>query len=90
MLFPKLFLQVRLVLLALAMLLCAAPTHFAQSATGGIRGAVTDTNGAALPNATVAAKNTATGLDLRTTTNSEGIYAFPRILPGKYTVTVEV
>ncbi|MEK7834382.1 MAG: carboxypeptidase regulatory-like domain-containing protein, partial [Acidobacteriota bacterium] len=63
---------------------------FSQSATGGIRGAVTDANGAAIPNATVAAKNAATGLDLKTTTNSEGIYAFPRILLGQYKVTVEV
>ncbi|MFN0123293.1 MAG: TonB-dependent receptor domain-containing protein, partial [Blastocatellia bacterium] len=78
-------------MLLLGVCLVLLPTQaFSQSATGGIRGAVTDANGAALPNATVAAKNAATGLDLKTTTNSEGIYAFPRILPGQYKVTVEV
>jgi outer membrane receptor protein involved in Fe transport len=90
MLFPNSRTWVRLVLLSVVMLLLSAPSLFAQSATGGIRGAVNDANGAALPNAAVTAKNVATGVDLKTTSNSEGIYAFPRILPGKYTVTVEV
>jgi outer membrane receptor protein involved in Fe transport len=79
-----------MVLLTLAMTLGLTVMASAQSATGGIRGAVSDANGAAIPNATVIAKNVATGVDLKTTTNSEGIYTVPRILPGKYNLVVEV
>ena len=42
----------------------------AQTATGGIRGVANDANGAAVPNATVMGKNTATGVDLKTTTDA--------------------
>lgn len=61
----------------------------AQTATGGIRGVVTDSAGAVVPGASVTAKNVATGTDLRTTTGDEGFYSFARILPGTYVVTVE-
>jgi outer membrane receptor protein involved in Fe transport len=77
------------VLISAAMLFCCSITVLAQSATGGIRGIVTDATGASLPNATVIAKNLATGVELKTTTTSEGAYSTPRILPGIYTVVVE-
>ncbi len=63
---------------------------FSQTATGGIRGVVTDSSGAALPGANVTAINTATGVDLKTTSTGDGVYTFPRILPGKYTIRIEV
>jgi outer membrane receptor protein involved in Fe transport len=62
----------------------------AQTATGGIRGVITDSSGAALPGASVTAINVATGVDIKTTTTGDGLYTVPRILPGKYTVRVEV
>jgi outer membrane receptor protein involved in Fe transport len=65
-------------------------TVLAQTATGGIRGVVTDASGAVVPNAKVIAKNAATGIVLQTTTSSEGVYTFPRILPGKYNISLEV
>jgi outer membrane receptor protein involved in Fe transport len=77
------------VLIGAAMLFCCSITVLAQSATGGIRGIVTDATGATLPNATVIAKNLATGVELKTTTTGEGAYSTPRILPGIYTVVVE-
>jgi outer membrane receptor protein involved in Fe transport len=77
-------------LLIISVTCCSTQTVSAQTATGGIRGSVADANGAALPNATVTAKHVATSLELKTTSNSEGQYGFPRILPGKYSVTVEV
>ncbi|HKQ79864.1 MAG TPA: carboxypeptidase-like regulatory domain-containing protein, partial [Blastocatellia bacterium] len=77
------------ILIGAATLFCFSLTALAQSATGGIRGVVTDTSDAALPAATVVAKNAATGLEIRTTTTNEGFYSIPRILPGKYSVTVE-
>ncbi len=60
---------------------------FAQAGTGGITGVVTDTNGAVIPNATVKAKSTATGIELTTTTSSEGIYNFTLLKPGEYEVS---
>ncbi len=77
------------VLIGAAMLFCCSITVMAQSATGGIRGIVTDATGATLPNATVVAKNLATGVELKTTATGEGSYSIPRILPGVYTVVVE-
>ncbi len=62
----------------------------AQSATGGIRGVVNDATGAALPNASITAKNLATGAESKTTSTGEGLYSIPRMLPGKYTLVVEV
>jgi len=77
------------VLIGAAMLFCFSSAAMAQSATGGIRGVVTDASDAALPGATVVARSAATGLEIKTTTTSEGFYSVPRILPGKYSVVVE-
>lgn len=86
---PKARLWVMLIVAVLAFAALSS-TVAAQTATGGIRGVVTDSSGAALPGANVTAVNTATGTDLKTTTTGDGLYSFPRILPGKYTVRIEV
>jgi outer membrane receptor protein involved in Fe transport len=78
-----------IILIFAATLFCFSSNSLAQTATGGIRGAVTDASGAALPGATVQARNKATGFETRTTATSEGIYSIPRILPGKYSIAVE-
>jgi len=62
----------------------------AQATAGGIRGVVTDVNGAVLPNAPVVATNVATGVEYKATATGEGVYAIPRIPPGHYNITVEV
>ena len=49
-------------LIAVAALFSFSSTVPAQTATGGIRGVVTDPTGAALPGATVTARNVATGV----------------------------
>src|SRR5262245_27813793 len=76
-------------LIAVAALFSFWSTVPAQTATGGIRGVVTDPTGAALPGAAVTARNLATGVELKTTTTNEGVYSIPRIIPGKYNVAVE-
>ena len=58
---------------------------YAQS-TGTIRGTVNDATGAALPDTTVTATNTATGLVRKQQTNSSGIYVFTDIPVGTYTI----
>src|SRR5882724_4159898 len=73
----------------LACLFLIAITAFAQSqaTTGNIEGRVLDPNGAVVPNATVTAKNEATGLEKTTTTDGEGNYRIILLQPGPYSVT---
>ncbi len=62
---------------------------YGQAQTGTLRGTVTDPNGGVVAGATVTARNSATGASTRATTNGEGIYVIPNLVPGKYSVTVE-
>jgi hypothetical protein len=61
---------------------------FAQGATGAINGAVTDPSGAAIPGAKVALRRVDTGTVETVVTNEVGRYAFPTVLPGRYTMTI--
>ena len=63
-----------------------APVALAQATTGGLRGLVTDEKGAVIPDADVTAKNDATGQETKTKTN--GLYSFPRLSPGVYTLSI--
>jgi hypothetical protein len=56
---------------------------------GEITGVITDAGGAAVSGAGVTVTNTATGAVRTVTTNSEGIYSFPALLPGQYSVKIE-
>lgn len=69
-----------------ALLFSMAAFAQTQSSTGQITGIVTDATGAAIPNATVTLKSQATNQTLTTTTNSEGLYRFVLLQPGKYTI----
>lgn len=69
----------------------AAIVLSANAQTGGeagIQGTVTDSTGAAIPNATVTATNTATGTATVRQTSSDGLYTISPILPGIYTIKV--
>src|SRR5258708_11545560 len=57
--------------------------------TGAVSGTVTDPAGAILPNATVTLTNTATADTQNGQTNTSGVYLFPLLKPGEYTVTVQ-
>jgi hypothetical protein len=59
-----------------------------QTVQGVITGTIFDASGAAIPNATVTITNEATGISETKTTKSDGIYLFPLVPPGTYTVTV--
>ncbi|HEX4758851.1 MAG TPA: carboxypeptidase-like regulatory domain-containing protein [Terracidiphilus sp.] len=61
----------------------------AQAAgAGSIVGTVTDSSGAAVPNATVTATNTATGVSTVQKSSSAGVYSLSPLQPGTYTVQV--
>ncbi len=80
-------LTVRLILAALALAALSAFTSLAQTATtGAILGAVTDRNGAALSGAEIEIVNTATNQAFKVTTNEDGQYIFPAVLPGEYNI----
>ncbi|MGH9678680.1 MAG: carboxypeptidase regulatory-like domain-containing protein, partial [Candidatus Acidiferrales bacterium] len=60
----------------------------AQAVGATLTGTVTDQSGGVVANASVAVLNTATGDTRNVTTNTEGIYSAPNLIPGVYTVTV--
>ena len=60
----------------------------AQEARGTIQGRVVDPSGGAVPGALVEVLNIATGVVTPTTTNDEGSYRVPFLIPGNYRVTV--
>jgi hypothetical protein len=68
-------------------LLFASPGMLAQTASGTLRGQVTDPSGSVISNATVIV-TTATGNALTAVTNRDGIYEFKSLIPGKYGVKV--
>jgi Carboxypeptidase regulatory-like domain len=62
----------------------------AQESRGSIAGLVLDSSGGALPGVTVTIVNTGTNAQITQTTNSVGQYVAVFLLPGTYTVTVEL
>src|SRR5665213_3212100 len=62
---------------------------FAQSGRANMTGIVADSQGAAIPNATVTATNTATGVATPTTSNQGGVYSLIQLQAGTYTVKAE-
>jgi len=62
---------------------------FAQVQNGQFEGVVTDPSGAAIANAKVTVKNTATDLTQTATTNASGNYAIRELPLGTYNLTVE-
>src|SRR5437879_3902581 len=57
---------------------------------GDITGVVTDPSGAVLVGATVSVTNTQTNATRTAGTNNTGNYSFPALLPGIYSVKVEM
>jgi hypothetical protein len=61
----------------------------AQAPTGTINGGVTDPGGAVVTGANVTATNQTTTVPRTTVTNSDGLYNFPDLPAGMYTVTIK-
>src|ERR1700733_2823914 len=75
-------------LFGVALLLLSAPLTYAQT-TAQLTGTVQDSTGAVVPNAKVTLTDEATGLARIVQTNRQGLYAFPSLVPGTYTVKIE-
>src|SRR5581483_8941411 len=76
-----------LFLFALMIALCLTPSASAQAISGDLVGSVVDASGAALPNVTVTATNTATNIRFTGTSNTAGDYRISNLPPGTYDVT---
>ena len=77
-------------ILALAVVLLCGLTAKTFAQTGGeITGLVTDASGAVVSGANVTVTNKSTGAMRKVSTNHDGLYAFPALLPGVYELKVE-
>src|ERR1700726_3469760 len=59
----------------------------AQVAGGTITGTVLDSSGRLIPNVSVSITNVATGINRTVTTNEDGLYIAPNLLPASYELT---
>jgi hypothetical protein len=76
---------------ALILTLCFIPVCLqAQELRGKIIGRVTDTSGAAVPGAMVKVTDLARETSVSVTSNEEGLYEAPFLLPGTYQVLVDM
>jgi hypothetical protein len=78
----------RTLFVTLTWLLVCAPS-FAQT-LGTITGEVRDSTGGVMPGATVTVVNKATNATRTTTTNAVGLFDFPALPPGTYSVKSEL
>ena len=67
---------------------CLVPVLFGQAFTS-LSGTVTDPTGGIIPGATITIVNSQTGIQRTTTSNAEGLYSIPQILPGTYKLTAK-
>ena len=67
--------------------LCLPTFSFAQLTSGDLTGIVSDASGAAIPNATVEAVNTATGVRTTSPSNASGEYHLANLPIGTYNLT---
>lgn len=74
-------------LLILALITSALNSTYAQQTLGNITGNVSDSSGAAVPEASVSARSVSTNLTLVVQTKSNGSYSIPNLPVGTYELT---
>ena len=74
---------------AIFLVLLMAVSTSGQTANGSLNGSVTDPSGSAIPAAKVSIRNIDTGFTVETASSSAGLYSFPDLPTGRYTVSVE-
>jgi Carboxypeptidase regulatory-like domain len=79
------------VLVCVLLLACASTPAIAQgTSASSLSGVVVDSDGGAIPGATVIVKNSATGVTVEGVSNASGRFVFPGLDGGTYTVTVSL
>ncbi|HYI95123.1 MAG TPA: carboxypeptidase regulatory-like domain-containing protein [Bryobacteraceae bacterium] len=68
--------------------LLSVPALLAQGDRAAFNGSITDVTGSAVPNATVVALETQTGVETKATTTEAGVYRMPYLPLGTYKITV--
>src|SRR5688500_19936677 len=76
-------------LIMLLALTLSAGAASAQEQRGSIEGVVKDTSGGVLPGVTVTAQSVS-GAKLEAVTDAEGIFRFPSVAPGTYSVAANL
>src|SRR5262245_44469257 len=74
---------------AAIVLLSITTPLLAQLSTGSLSGSVTDPAGLAIPGATVKVTHIPTGRIYETVSSDAGLYAFPNLEVGPYTIAAE-
>jgi hypothetical protein len=80
--------KIQLVFLAVLFLCCSLVVRAQNAGNASVQGTITDTTGAVIPNATVTITDNATRIEHTATSESSGLYTFPNIPIGTYTLTV--
>ncbi len=80
---------IRSAFIAAGIIACVAAIGLAQDFRGSISGRVTESSGAAVPNAKITITNLATNTSATATTDDSGGYALLYLSPGNYRVAVE-
>src|ERR1700735_4636571 len=75
------------IFLLIALLFLSGPPTYAQT-TAQLTGTVQDSSGAMIPSAQVTLTDEASGITRIVQTNRAGLYAFPALVPGTYSVKV--
>jgi hypothetical protein len=87
---PKEFIKLIALLFVVSLFVSGASRQAISQTTGGtLRGIVKDSTSAVIPDAVITATNEATGTAFRTVTSSAGLYSFPNLLVGSYSVLIE-
>jgi hypothetical protein len=80
----------RIISLSLVIIFILSPFANAQvTVNGSIRGRITDATGGAIPGASVTLTNALTNVSIQSSSNEEGLYTFPRVVPGRYSLEVQ-
>ena len=76
-------------LTALLSFMLISATAFGQGTSASLGGTIQDSTGGVLPNVSITARNVDTGVETKTTSNNAGVYNFPSLQGGTYSVTAE-
>ncbi|MBB5056962.1 hypothetical protein HDF16_001647 [Granulicella aggregans] len=82
------YLRLSLAVGVVAVLLASGHSALAQAIFGQIAGTVTDSTGAAIPNATVVVSDVAKGTSITVTSNGDGQFTASHLIPDTYSVKV--
>jgi hypothetical protein len=85
---PRSLTRLQYPIATLLLTLLIALTTSAQIITGTIQGTVQDANGAVVPGANIVIKNNETNSSRTVTTDEQGFFTAPQLIPGIYSVTV--